>query len=335
MSVPSTRDPEDLDLVIDPGSTGSVANRTASQEISSAVQQRRAAIKERKRQMEAAWRDWVRPILKPGDFVTMVKPCTPIDSGQPHHPPSLGPPLSTSDRASRLLLVNRFWVENEEISFLMFWESGSTDVEELEQGHSHFTTEHERLRSYCAPLSECNPQPLVIDVRDISLVAAHGGLRGPARFTPVSSLGTLSTGEDYFVYRFALYWDGFEVQKGKSATGEGFYLICMNLPVDSRSSPSAVRVLSLTPPGVKADEILNSIFDDILHGMTTGFEDYDADGRKRRIFLDLVAFLGDTPALNSFLDVLGHTSNACCHLCRFTRGSTTLVGSRYAEVNAH
>ncbi len=69
--------------------------------------------------------------------------------------------------------------------------------------------------------------------------------------------------------------------------------------------------------------------------MTTGFIDYDADGNRTRIFLDLVAFLGDTPAINSFLDVMGHTSAACCHLCRFVRGSKTLVGSRFAVGRSH
>lgn len=65
--------------------------------------------------------------------------------------------------------------------------------------------------------------------------------------------------------------------------------------------------------------------------MTEGFEDFDAEGQKRKIFLDVVGFLGDTPALNGSLDVLGHTSTACCHLCKFTRGSQSELGSRYAR----
>ncbi len=70
-------------------------------------------------------------------------------------------------------------------------------------------------------------------------------------------------------------------------------------------------------------------------GMTTGFNDYDADGKKRRIFLDLVGFIGDTPALNHYLDVLGHTAVSYCHLCRFSRGSKSLLGSRYGSNEAY
>ncbi len=51
--------------------------------------------------------------------------------------------------------------------------------------------------------------------------------------------------------------------------------------------------------------------------------------RTRQIFLDLVGFVGDTPAINSALDVLGHNAIACCHVCRFRRGSSALMGSKY------
>ncbi len=263
----------------------------------------------------------------------MMRPCplqnSFLGSEQRFSSPTL---LTAVERESRLLLVSRFWAENEERGLHVFWVAGSTELEQESSECSHGDTS---LRSYCATTSEHEPSIFLLDVRDIALMSLHGGPRGPAQFSPVSSIGTLSTGEDYFVYRFALYWDGFEVQTGKAATGEGFYLICLNLSLAARSSSSAVRVLSLAPPGACADEILKSIFDDVLHGLTRGFVDYDADGRKRRIFLDLVGFLGDTPALNSFLDVLGHTSTACCHLCRYVRGSSTLIGSRYTAGHSH
>ena len=90
-------------------------------------------------------------------------------------------------------------------------------------------------------------------------------------------------------------------------------------------------MISLTPPGVSGEVVLDSILPDIIQGMAHGFLDIDADGVKRRIFLDLVGFMGDTPAINHFLDILGHTASCCCHLCRFIRGSDTLIGSKYAS----
>ncbi len=56
---------------------------------------------------------------------------------------------------------------------------------------------------------------------------------------------------------------------------------------------------------------------------------------KIRIFLDLVGFIGDTPAINSVLDVLGYTSSSCCHLCKMMRRSNSIVGSRYARRDYH
>ncbi len=103
----------------------------------------------------------------------------------------------------------------------------------------------------------------------------------------------------------------------------------------SAKTSSAVRILSLTPPGVKSGEVLERIVEDIVEGMTNGFVDYDAFGTRRRIFLDLIRVLGDIPALNSALDVLGHTSAAFCHLCRIVRRSSTQIGSRFAAASCH
>ncbi len=105
----------------------------------------------------------------------------------------------------------------------------------------------------------------------------------------------------------------------------------LNLPAQSRSSSTTARILSLTSPGVKSPVVLESIFSDIINGTSTGFVDHDAEGQKRTLFLDLVGFVDDIPALNDVLDVMGHTAAACCHLCRFLRRSSTLVGSQYTD----
>ncbi len=110
--------------------------------------------------------------------------------------------------------------------------------------------------------------------------------------------------------------------------------MCLNFPTRHGRTPNDVRILSLAPLGVKADAVLTAIIADVVEGMTKGFLDVDAEGNMRRIFLDLVGFVGDTPALNSSLDILGHNACACCHLCRYVRRSTTIVGSRYSGIPA-
>ncbi len=121
-----------------------------------------------------------------------------------------------------------------------------------------------------------------------------------------------------------------KLRQGSSRRG-GFYLVPLNLPTAARASPNTVRILSLTPPGVKADTVLKEIAEDVIEGMTEGFVEYDSDRKEIRIFLDLVGFLGDTPAINSVLDVLGRTSSARCHLCAMVRRSDTIVGSLYSR----
>ncbi len=70
------------------------------------------------------------------------------------------------------------------------------------------------------------------------------------------------------MYRFLLFWDGFEVTSGTPASGDGIYMIPLNLPLSSRTSPNAVRVLSLSPPGVNGATILREIVHDVLQGAT-------------------------------------------------------------------
>lgn len=74
-----------------------------------ALRQRRIAINERKRQVEEAWKNWEKPIVKPGDLVIALRPSVPLQEELPNR--TL---LTASDRKSRLCLVYRFWSENEE-----------------------------------------------------------------------------------------------------------------------------------------------------------------------------------------------------------------------------
>lgn len=134
-----------------------------------------------------------------------------------------------------------------------------------------------------------------------------------------STTGTLANGRKYFIYRFVLFWDGFRVSEVGSKTVDGIYIIPLNLPSRYRSSSSAIRVVSLVPKSVPPGVVLEEILTDIRAGMTEGFIDYDANGEKVTIFLDLVACIGDTPAINEVLDVRGHSAVACYHLCRFRR----------------
>ncbi len=81
---------------------------------------RKAALDERKRQLENAWKNWEKPVLKPGDTVALLCPYADIEDGG-----SLGSRnqavLTEIDRRSRSLLVNRSWTEKEERSSHILW----------------------------------------------------------------------------------------------------------------------------------------------------------------------------------------------------------------------
>ncbi len=282
---------------------------------------RRIALKERKRQLEAAVRNWRKAIIKPGDVVALL--CPSHDEVRESGRNTL---LTNTDKQSRVLLVNRHWTEEDERSSHILWITGGSDLDAVGQ-NLHRKRPDDSLQFCESPFARSSSYH--IHVKEVVLVHAHSGQRGPHKHSAVSSFGTLVTGELYIVYRFVLFWDGFNVLDGKEATGDGIYLMCLNLPSNFSRTPNDIRIISLTPPGVKSDTVLRAITQDITEGMTDGFLDIDAEGNKRRIFLDLVGFIGDTPALNSFLDVLGHNAIACCHLCRYVRQSSTMVGSRF------
>ncbi len=319
VAIPNITLTEEEDPDVDDGNEEQMIARKKS-ELKEARKLRREALKERRRQMQDAWSNWRKPVIKPGDVVALLCPHRNIDEA--------GAMLTSTDKQSRVLLISRHWTENEERSTHILWVPGRTDLESFL--YSGIERRNSDVQSLCmSPVVSSESANFHIYITEISLIGVHPGKRGWEAFSAVSSFGSLSTGELYAVYRFLLFWDGFEVQAGKEASGDGIYLLCLNFPASANRSSSDVRILSLTPPGVKSDAVIREIVSDVVKGMKEGFLDVDAEGNMRRIFLDLVGFVGDTPALNAFLDVLGHTSCACCHLCRYVRRSATIVGSRF------
>lgn len=72
---------------------------------------RRAALKELRRQKESAWSSWMKPVVKPGDIIGVLK-----DEGNLGH---------------RILLVHRFWVKEDERSRHILFIPGDTNFKSL------------------------------------------------------------------------------------------------------------------------------------------------------------------------------------------------------------
>ncbi len=92
--------------------------KNPSPEMEATLRKRKAALLERSKTMELAWREWQKPLLKPGDFVVVLRPCATREDNQS------GTLLTSVDKNSRLLIVHRFWREREERSRHAFFVSG-------------------------------------------------------------------------------------------------------------------------------------------------------------------------------------------------------------------
>ena len=132
-----------------------------------------------------------------------------------------------------------------------------------------------------------------------------------------SNSGVLPNGDNFVVYRMALYGDGFSQNKASSYSKSvaGVYLLPLGLPVAERTSAHAVRPLCLTPHGIGAEGVMDKIIDDVCKYARHGIAGMDPFGRKVTIFLDVADFIGDYPQVAKYTDVLGHSADAMCSVC--------------------
>lgn len=168
------------------------------------------------------------------------------------------------------------------------------------------------------------------------VIKDYDSLRAPSpSLAPTAGrLGHPNGGRPYVIYRFCLYHDGFRVTEGKSASAEGIYMLPLNLPRQLRRGSPAVRVLSVTPPGSNVLEVFDAILNNVLKGATHGFPAVAPDGTTVQVYLDLVAWIADTPAGNQLLDTRGHTATAPCHLCSFSIPEKSSQRGRYIGTHA-
>ena len=158
--------------------------------------------------------------------------------------------------------------------------------------------------------------------------------RGHPRHVPAFEY--LEDGRRFAVCRLLFYCDGFTQYAARNGSAGGCYMLPLNLPYQYRTSKEAVRVISLTPPGVSSNEAMREIIPDLVQGCISGFECSDEEG-KFTLFLDVVGYVSDFPEATDKTDVLGHNANCPCHLCSFRKFSgPSSEGSSYAmQLDAH
>ena len=88
--------------------------------------------------------------------------------------------------------------------------------------------------------------------------------------------------------------------------------------------------MGLTPPGVSSNEVISDLISDIVKCATSGVDIVAPNGQIVRIFVDIVGYIGDFPAVTHVLDTTGHNGTSCCHLCTFLKLGKKHAGSVFA-----
>lgn len=243
------------------------------------------------------------PIVQPSDTVAILAPLS----------------SSTSDR---ILFVHRFaTVLNEQAIFLVRVERKSIDpVISLRCDNP------QTLSDFALETAQWTENRFIVDYVKCTARAPENEAQALRAKTPDSTpiLSSLGKDELYVVYKFVRYLDKFHIHTGSGASLEGINLYTRVVPI--RKDPSSARFITVLPPGSNALQAMRNFVNDLVHGMTKGSKIIDAAGNQRTIFLDCVGMLGDTPGINGMLDVLGHSHQACCHLCSyFSKSDSPLI----------
>ena len=227
--------------------------------------------------------------------------------------------LLSAERRSQLsefdaLMINRFWkVEDGETSVIIIWIRANNS-------QTYYDTD-----------GDVEVEVAGSDVVIHTLLSRQ--VEAPTSTQPRrKSDMRLPDGTLYTVYRMLLYCDDFRQSSSNYSKGSagGCYFLPISLPPEARRSTSAVRIISLTPPGVSTNDVLRYIVKDLVHASVHGVNGTTPSGERIRIFVDVVGFVGDYPAAAATLDVSGHVSRAPCTLCTFRRlHASETDGARY------
>ena len=190
------------------------------------------------------------------------------------------------------------------------------------------------IRSGANGENECPASPLTPGSEgEGSGVSAYDTIRNRLETkvrNAASTYGILRYNDDgdhdyYFVERIYLYHDGFHDKLKRPDSVNGVYMGSLNLPMARRRCAAHIRILSLCPPGTDVKAVYSVILDDILESAINGVDCITSDGKRLKVFIDLMFILADTPAATELLDVPGHTAKYPCHLCNYSLPSE--VGS--------
>lgn len=102
-----------------------------------------------------------------------------------------------------------------------------------------------------------------------------------------------------------------------------------------RNSRSSVRLISLTPPKLSTNEVLDYIIEDTIAMNTSGVDGWDPQGNRFKIFMDIMGFIADCPAMTHVMDASGHNATVSCSICSFVRQKSNSRTSHVYTTKVH
>ena len=138
----------------------------------------------------------------------------------------------------------------------------------------------------------------------------------------MKAFGVLEDGSNYAIMRCLLYTDDFKPHGFRQASCGGCYILPLGVPPWERRGVNSIRILGVTPTGVSSNHIVRAVSSDIANCSSVGIPVEFPDKTKLTLFLDIVGYLGDYPAMVHMLDVTGVHGVAPCNFCTFRRAST-------------
>jgi len=249
--------------------------------------------------------DEARLLVQPSDIIAILRPVA-------------------ADSGDRMIVVHRFIITPGEPRRFVFILPADANLTPLQP-------------TDCAPevvsglAYDLYPPYLKVHALDnVKMLQRHPHQRGWKNFPTPPILGTLAgeANESYAIYRCSLYIDGFRTgSSGISYTG--IYLQPLSVPSRCRNDAGSSRVICAVPPGVSLGEVMRHIIDDYIAQVQVGAIVVDARGQRRRVFVDIINLVGDTPGMNEFIDVLGSSGRSPCHRCNYRALPRNVLPSRF------
>lgn len=168
------------------------------------------------------------------------------------------------------------------------------------------------------------------DVKDSPRLCTNSHEQKRTCYVPKTN-GKLEDGRTFFVYRTLLYCDDFLPRSALFPKGSvgGCYMIPLSMSLRRRRGLGAIRTISLTPPGVSTNFVLDYLINEILKATVHGVPAIDANGKLVYIFIEVVGFVGDYPESSKVIDLLSHSAGTPCTMCSF-RYRSLENAARYA-----